>query len=227
MEQLLLHYGYLLVLVGTIVEGDATLLTAAFLAHRGYLHLWLVLVIAASASTVANQVYYWTARRYALQIFERGLASNERAQRAKTWVTRRGGVLLLFSRFILGFRIAIPAACGAVHMPAPKFFWLNSAGAVLWVLTIGLGGYAGGHAAQILYRDIRRHEWLIAGFLLITVFLYVAWQSRGRELRDLGAVIRHPEQLATQAIEQVSGPSAGQKWFFSFLPLDTPEGRHK
>jgi membrane protein DedA with SNARE-associated domain len=154
------------------------------------------------------------------------LASNARAQQAKTWVARRGGTLLLFSRFILGFRIAIPAACGAVRMPAPKFFWLNSSGAVLWVLTLGLGGYVGGHLIQILYADIRRHEWLIAGFLLTSVFLAVVWRSHGRELRDVGAAIRHPEQLAAVAVERLSDPSARQKGFFSLFPLDTSEGKH-
>ena len=41
MHEQLLQYGYLLVFAGTILEGDATILAAAFLAHQGYLNLFL------------------------------------------------------------------------------------------------------------------------------------------------------------------------------------------
>src|SRR5688572_33421924 len=39
LTQLLDHYGYLAVLVGTVLEGETILILGGFAAHQGYLHL--------------------------------------------------------------------------------------------------------------------------------------------------------------------------------------------
>jgi hypothetical protein len=44
------RYGYPFIFVAAAVEGDATLLTATLLAHRGYLRLDLVMLVAAAAT---------------------------------------------------------------------------------------------------------------------------------------------------------------------------------
>ena len=51
----LLHYGYFFVFLGTVFEGDATLLTAAFLARRGHLDLLWVLALATLATLLADE----------------------------------------------------------------------------------------------------------------------------------------------------------------------------
>jgi membrane protein DedA with SNARE-associated domain len=205
MEELLLRYGYVLLFFGVIVEGDAALITAAYLAHRGYLRVSAVFLVAAVATTLANQAFYWISRRYAHLLFKEGTAAHEKSERAKRWVARRGDTLLFFSRFIFGFRTAIPAACGAADMPAFKFFWLNAAGAVVWVLAFGFGGHALGHVAEIAYSDLKRHEWFIAAVLLLAVFAVVVWRSHGRELREIGILMIHPGQLPNESVELVSG----------------------
>ena len=63
METLLVKYGYFLLFVGVMVEGEAFLLGAAFLAHRGYFQLSLVTLTAILANCTADQTYYVIARR--------------------------------------------------------------------------------------------------------------------------------------------------------------------
>lgn len=104
----------MLIFFGSIVEGDATLLAASFLAHRGYFGLPYVVVIAAIATTVWNEAVFHGARRAGKPFFERQAARHKRYKGVQEWVCRRSVVLLLFSRYILGFRLAIPIACGAV-----------------------------------------------------------------------------------------------------------------
>ena len=41
LTDLVIQYGYVMVVAGVIVEGDATLVTASILAHRGYMKLGL------------------------------------------------------------------------------------------------------------------------------------------------------------------------------------------
>src|SRR5512138_2568508 len=120
LEQVILHYGYLVLFAGTMVEGDAFLLAASFLAHRGYLHLPWVLAVATAATMVADQVYYQLARARGQAAFAAKAAADPRFDRVKRWIQQSGGLLLFLSRFLYGFRIAIPVACGAGGMGAAR-----------------------------------------------------------------------------------------------------------
>jgi len=64
LTELVLQYGYLMVVAGVIVEGDATIVTAAFLAHRGYLALGMVMALGALTSATMNQIYFRVGRRH-------------------------------------------------------------------------------------------------------------------------------------------------------------------
>ena len=46
MEHLLIKYGYFVLFLGVAVEGEGFLLVASFMAHRGYLYLPVVMLVA-------------------------------------------------------------------------------------------------------------------------------------------------------------------------------------
>jgi membrane protein DedA with SNARE-associated domain len=173
----ILRYGYALVFVAAAVEGDATLLTATFLAHRGYLQLHLVIVVAAAGTVAINQVYYWVARVYGRRRVAT-LRERPTAQRVLDRIDRHGTLLVLGSRFAYGFRIAIPAACGATGMSPIRFTAGDVAGAAAWSVVIGLTGFAIGHLLDRLVDDLRRYEWWIALVLFCGVLVALAWHGR-------------------------------------------------
>ncbi len=199
MHEALLTYGYLLVFLGTIIEGDATLLAAAFLAHQGRFSLVAVLLVAALATTLANEAYFFLARRHSSRLPAAGLMDKVRQS-----VERRGGVLLFFSRFIFGLRIAIPAACGATGMRRSKFLLLNAAGALLWVTVLGMAGYSGGRLAATLWRGVREYDWAIACGLALTAMAWAIWRGRGRDEKEASLALRHPDLLPVEALAAIS-----------------------
>ncbi|MEZ5399068.1 MAG: DedA family protein [Bryobacteraceae bacterium] len=190
-ESELLHYGYLFVIAGTILEGDATLLTAAFLAHRGYFRLSLVLALAGVATIASSHVYFAAARRAGPKLLaayeERG---GTRTRKIVEWSRTNGGLLVLASRFMVGFRTLVPVVCGATNMPAARFAAWNLAGAVIWTVLFGSIGYAGGHVAGRLLHDLQRHEKLFAVLVAVAVAGAVLWRTHGRELADLWTLRR-------------------------------------
>ena len=132
METLLLRYGYALVFLGVAVEGEAVLLTAAVLASRGFFRLPVVVAVALAANSLADQVYFQLARLRGRSWLERRFGQHPRYHKLLSLVSRRGGLLLLVSRFAYGLRIAIPAACGALGMGVVAFTLLDLlAGAAL------------------------------------------------------------------------------------------------
>jgi membrane protein DedA with SNARE-associated domain len=173
----LLRYGYVLLFFAAAFEGDASLLTATFLAHRGYFNLPAVIAIAAVATCCANQIYYWLGRRHARSALER-----LRTHRLFGWMRRtlaqHSPLLLFVSRFLYGLRIAIPLGCGAAGMRPAVFTGVDLAGAVLWSLVIGLAGWAIGNGLEVLVGNIRRHEGAIAITLLVVTFVLLAFRGR-------------------------------------------------
>jgi phosphatidylglycerol lysyltransferase len=201
LEQVIIHYGYLVLFAGTMVEGDAFLLAASFLAHRGYLHLPRVLAVATAATMAADQVYYQLARARGQAAFAARAAADARFDRVRRWIERRGELLLFLSRFMYGFRIAIPVACGAVGMPALRFALINLFGSFVWALCFGLAGYAFGNAVEILLDDVKRYEALAVVVLLGVVAVGAA--LRTRDLKQRLAALRHPAQEAVRLARDV------------------------
>jgi lysylphosphatidylglycerol synthetase-like protein (DUF2156 family)/membrane protein DedA with SNARE-associated domain len=206
-ESELIRYGYLLLFVGVAVEGDAFLLAAAFLAHRGYLHLGWVIAVAAFGTLVADQVYYQLARSRGRETFARRAATDPRFERVRGWLEKRGSLLLFLSRFMYGFRIAIPVSCGAVGMPAPRFVAVNLAGSLVWAVLFGVVGYAFGNALEVLLADLVIYERFIAAALFVAAAAAVAYRSR--EVRARILALRRPSEAALQLAARLFAAAHG------------------
>jgi len=85
LEELISNYGYVVILIGTFLEGETVLVLGGFLAHRGYLELpWVV--AAAFAGTVAgDQLFFLIGRRKGMAFLDRH----------KAWKSKAGRILAL------------------------------------------------------------------------------------------------------------------------------------
>jgi len=168
MELLLVKYGYVLLFLGVAVEGEVFLIAASFLAHRGTLHLPLVILVAIASNCAADQIYYVMARTRGRAWLEGRFGRHERYRQVVEWMSRRGNWLLLFSRFAFGFRIIIPAACGALGMPVARFTIINIIASAIWAIPTALLGYYFGQTAALVLIGIRHHQWWVIAGLLVT-----------------------------------------------------------
>lgn len=236
MELLLLKYGYLILFVGVAVEGEAFLVAGSFLANRGYFNLATVTLVALAANTLGAQFYYTAARVRGRTWFDNRFSGQSRYRRIIDWVGHRNNWLLLMSRFIFGFRIVIPAACGAFGMSVVRFTILNIVAGLLWAVPTALAGfYFGGRVTQFI-QEARQYTLavvLIVGLLAATVYLMIRHIQRFRsifqalEWSDLHNVIPSVMGLVgvvniVSAIwpssESVLGPLRG------WLPLEVSQG---
>lgn len=216
-EEALRQYGYVVLFVGSIVEGDGTLAVAAFLAHRGYFALLPVLTVAAVASTLANEGLYRAARLRGRAAFEDRIATQPRYARVRTWVARRSGLLLFLSRFLWGFRIVVPAACGIVGMPARRFFLVNVTGAVIWAAVVGLLGYGCGQVLPQLGAIFHRYEGaVVMTLLLVAGSSALLWHRC--DVRGLWKALVRPEQFGLEAADELTEAArSGRTGFWSRL----------
>jgi len=196
MESLLLRYGYALLFLGVAFEGEAVLLAAALLAQRGFFRLPVVIAVAVAANSLADQAYFQLARIRGRQWLERRFGEHPRYRQMIDLVSRRGGLLLVASRFAYGLRIAIPAACGALGMAFVTFTLLDLAAGLLWAVPMAALGFLAGGALGPLLESVRRYEEGIALLLVVAVAAFFGLRHvrrtvRWRELRwaDLHAVV--------------------------------------
>ena len=177
LTDLVARYGYLMVVAGVIVEGDATLVAASILAFRGHLEIGAVIALGAITSLTMNQIYFWLGRRHGVHRVAK--ADGRKLFRNIVHHTRRHAIwLVLLSRFVFGFRMAIPATVGALGMSMTRFLIADICGAVIWAGTLGATGYLAGHAGQVLLGNIRDNEWIVAGVLIAVTLAWGVYRRR-------------------------------------------------
>jgi len=174
LTDLVIQYGYLMVVAGVIVEGDATLVAASVLAHRGYMKLSVVMTLAAVTSLTMNQIYFRLGRRHGVERVAK--TDGRKLFRNIVHHTRKHAIwLVLLSRFVFGFRMAIPATVGALGMSMPKFLVADVAGSIIWAVSMGATGYVAGHFGQVL---ITNNEWAVAAVVIIATLSWGVYRRR-------------------------------------------------
>ena len=104
--------------------------------------------------------------------------------RAHQLLERFGTPLILGFRFLYGLRTVTPFVIGTSTVPAAKFIFLNAAGALVWAIAVGTGGYLFGNALEIVIGNVKRYEFqafiaiAIVG-LLIWIFYFLRRRRRG------------------------------------------------
>jgi membrane protein DedA with SNARE-associated domain len=171
---LLAHYGYLALFVGCLLEGETLLFLAGYAAHRGYLSLPLVVLIAFVAGTLGDQMFFFLGRYYGMRAIR--LIPNAEARVAKLnhMLLRYHRRLIVGVRFMYGLRVLGPIVIGSnSEIPIKRFIMFNMLGAALWALLFASVGDLLGKTMSWLIADIRQYE-ALAVLLCAVVLLIIS-----------------------------------------------------
>ncbi len=137
---------------GFPVPGETALISAALLASQGKLQIELVIVLAATAAIVGDNIGYLIGRKGGRWLLERpGLFERHRRrvlEVGEPFFARHGAKAVFFGRWLLGLRVWASWLAGATRMRWPAFAFWNAAGGIGWATTIGLLAYYLGHAVR-------------------------------------------------------------------------------
>ena len=129
-------YGYPVVFVGTLLEGETVLVLAGVAAHLGYLSLGKVVAVAALGGFLGDQIYFFLGRRYGLALLDRFPAAKAVAPRVDALVVRYRALVVPLLRFTYGVRTVGPILIGAGRMNPLAFAALNAVGAAAWAVRV-------------------------------------------------------------------------------------------
>jgi membrane protein DedA with SNARE-associated domain len=190
LEELVRTYGYLAVLVGTLVEGETIAAIAGFLAHRGYLDFPWVVIMAFVGTFISDQGLFYIGRVKGTAQLEKRPEWKAKADRVLALLNRYQNWLILGFRFLYGLRTVTPLMIGLSRVGRLRYLVLNGIGALVWAISIVSLGYFMGHAAELVLGRMEKYEgWIIAFLALIGAFLWLASWLNGRKRRTRGGGI--------------------------------------
>ena len=138
--------------MGLPLPGETALITAAILASRGKLDIVPVIVLAATAAIVGDNLGYLIGRRGGRKLILRYEHLRPHAERAlaagEPFFARHGPKAVFLGRWFAGLRIAAAWLAGINRMRWPSFLFWNATGGMAWAVSIGVLAYALGHSAE-------------------------------------------------------------------------------
>ncbi len=170
-EGLVQEYGYPIVLLGTLFEGQPVMLFGGFAAHRGYLDLvpWVILA-GAVGNFLGFQAWFLAGRRFGRPLIERRPQWVGRIEKVQDWLGRFETVLIIGIRFMPGFDTVGTVAIGMSKVSTERFTVLNALGAMLWATTLAFAGYLLGNLLQAVLGDLKAIEKpLLIGIVMLTI----------------------------------------------------------
>jgi len=191
-------YGYIGLFGALFVEsfgipapGQTSLMAAALLAKNGDMNIGLVLITAWIAAFGGDTLGYLIGRRWGQKALSRLPISQSVLERVESSYQKYGAVVVLFARFVEGFRQINGVAAGSLGMAWQTFLLFNAMGALLWCATWGLGLYFAAdsimHAWQWM-QSLHSYGWIAVGVLLssgvlLTVYgIWCALNGRNRKI---------------------------------------------
>jgi len=183
------HLGYLVLFLliagesaGVPLPGETALLTAGVLASRGDLAIVPVLVLAAAAAIIGDNIGYAIGRFGGRRLITKTGPFHEQRQalvdRSEPFFARHGPKAVFLGRWFAGLRIAAAWMAGIARMPWPVFLFYNAAGGIAWACSVGLLAYALGSSIVHVITRVG-----LAGAAVIAIFVVAALLWRRREQR--------------------------------------------
>lgn len=168
--ELIQNYGYLVVFIGTLLEGETIVMLAGFAAFQGHLSLQYVVPIAILGSSLGDHLFFYLGRMKGRSVLAKRPHWHARVGKIHHLLLRHQNLLIFGSRFMYGFRMAIPVVLGTSKVSAFRFSLLNIAGAIVWSIFFAFGGYMFGEAIEKFLGNIKKIE----GYILLGIIIVVA-----------------------------------------------------
>jgi membrane-associated protein len=179
--------------MGVPVPGETALIVSALAAHKGQGQIEIVILLAASAAIIGDNVGFMIGRKYGRRVFEKpGFMYEQRLallNMGEPFFAKHGPKAVFLGRWVSGLRIASAWLAGMNKMSWPTFLFWNALGGIAWATGVGLGAYYAGHAFE---QAITKIGVFGAGAVVLAIvgFVYYRHRKHSKELKEKGAALR-------------------------------------
>jgi len=181
MQELIATYGYPVIFLGSLLEGETIVILGAIAAKIGYLHLGWVMLTAWIGSFLGDQLYFQIGRRYGARLIARWPSWQMRAERVNRLLVRYDRLFIVGFRFLYGLRTVSPFVIGMSRVSAGRFLLWNFLAAGLWAFLIAGFGYVFGQVIELFLAEFKRYElYVFGGVIAAGLLFWIAYHIRLR-----------------------------------------------
>jgi len=178
LQHLVQQYGYSLMLIGALIEGESFLIAGGIAAQQGLLHLPGLIALAFLGSVIHDVSCFFLGRFAGKWLLAKYPKIKEKTQFVFKLFEKYDVGLIIISRYAYGFRIIIPLILGMSRIKSTTFLFYNAIGGILWSMTFVLGGYYIGKALMKFIDSAwlaNPISWLFIFILIIIAIAGISW----------------------------------------------------
>lgn len=158
--ELMKEYGYVILYLWSILEGESGLIMAGILSHTGDMNLYLSIFIAGLGGFTGDQIYFYIGRYNKKYVHKKLKGQRRKFALAHILLKKYGWPIIFAQRYMYGLRTIIPISIGLTRYNAKMFAFINLLSAWCWAtITIVPAWYFGDEILAIL--AIAKQYWYI------------------------------------------------------------------
>jgi membrane protein DedA with SNARE-associated domain len=183
LNALIATYGYWVIFIGCLLEGETVLILSGMAAHQGTLQWPLVIGCATLGGIFGDQLLFWTGRYSGERLLPKLKRHQAAIERVEGLIQRYPTTSVFAVRFLYGMRLVGPMVIGASGLSPWRFALINILGAAIWATLFVSAGYWAGEALQHFFGDLKPYRLpiFIAVVALVALAALVRYLRRRRK----------------------------------------------
>jgi membrane protein DedA with SNARE-associated domain len=166
---------------------EVVIAPAGYLAAKGDMSLWLIILCGVGGSLLGAVFNYWLAIQFGRPFFEKYgrylFMSKKALEKADTFFAKHGHISTFVGRLLPGIRQYISLPAGLARMNFFLFCVFTALGAGIWVIVLAIAGYLFGENQDLLLANVHRISIGLGLFCICLVAAYV-WTKKRKKLRQ-------------------------------------------
>jgi membrane protein DedA with SNARE-associated domain len=169
------EYGYIILFLWSILEGEIGLIMAGIMSHTGDMQYFMSVFVAGLGGFAGDQIYFYIGR-FNKGFIQRKLHSQRRKFAiAHLLLKKYGWPIIFMQRYMYGLRTVIPMSIGITKYSSKQFALINLISAWVWAaITITPAYFFGAEILNVL--AIAKQHWYfalpVAGVFLYAIYTY-------------------------------------------------------
>jgi membrane protein DedA with SNARE-associated domain len=177
MEQQLIEwlkdYGYVILFVWSMLEGEMGLVMAGTMSHTGDMNIYTAIFVAGTGGFIGDQIYFYIGRFNRKYIHQKLKKQRRKIALATLLLQKYGWVIIFIQRYMYGMRTIIPMTIGTTKYSAKMFALINLISAYIWAsITIVLAYIFGDVIIEILHYAKNHIEYAVPLVIVLFVSTY-------------------------------------------------------
>lgn len=130
--ELLKEYGYIILFIWSIMEGELGLIMAGIMSHTGDMNVGMAIFVAGLGGFAGDQIYFYIGRLNKGFIQRKLHKQRRKFAIAHVLLKKYGWPIIFVQRYLYGLRTVIPMSIGITKYSARKFAIINLISAWVW-----------------------------------------------------------------------------------------------